>query len=73
MNRALHLPVRWRLTLWYTLLLAVILAIFSGTLYAGLRAQLYASFDEQLLNQAALAMVQVRVANCATGASLPII
>lgn len=63
MNRALHLPVRWRLTLWYTLLLAVILAIFSGTLYVGLRAQLYASLDEQLLNQAALAMVQVRVAN----------
>ena len=50
-----------RLTLWYALLLAVAMALFGGALYAGLRQQLYAGFDEQLLNQAALALAAVRV------------
>jgi heavy metal sensor kinase len=56
-----RLPVRWRLTLWYAALFALVMALFGGTLYVALRQQLYASFDEQLLNQAALTLAAVRV------------
>ena len=56
-----RLPIRWRLTLWYALLLAVVMALSGGALYFGLRQQLYASFDEQLLNRAALTLASVRV------------
>ena len=58
-----RLPIRWRLTLWYAALLALVMALFSGALYLSLRHQLYASFDEQLLNQAALTLASVRVAD----------
>ena len=54
-----RLPVRWRLTLWYGALLALSMAVFSGTLYVVLGRQLYISFDEQLLNQAALTLAAV--------------
>ncbi|MFN8593655.1 MAG: ATP-binding protein [Thermomicrobiales bacterium] len=56
-----RLPIRWRLTLWYALLLATAMFLFAGAMYFGLRQQLYTSFDEQLLNQAALTMGAVRV------------
>jgi heavy metal sensor kinase len=56
-----RLPVRWRLTIWYAALLALVLTLFGGTLYVVLRQELYASFDEQLLNQAALTLAAVRV------------
>ena len=56
-----HLPVRWRLTLWYAALLAAAMALFGGALYLGLRQQLYRGLDEQLLNQAALSLAAVRV------------
>src|SRR5215213_735481 len=56
-----RLPIRWRLTLWYGVLLAVAMALFSGTLYVVLRQQLYAGLDEQLLNQAALTLAAVHV------------
>jgi heavy metal sensor kinase len=56
----LRLPIRWRLTLWYAALLAAAMALFGGALYLGLRQQLYASFDEQLLNQAALTLATVQ-------------
>lgn len=56
-----RLPVRWRLTLWYTLLLAFVMALFGGALYFALQQQLYASFDEHLINQTALALASVRV------------
>jgi heavy metal sensor kinase len=55
-----RLPIRWRLTLWYAALLTVALALFGGALYLMLRQQLYSSFDEQLLNQAALTLTSVR-------------
>lgn len=61
MRTSPRLPVRWRLTFWFVALLAVVMALFSGALYFGLRQQLYASFDEQLLNQVALALASVRV------------
>jgi heavy metal sensor kinase len=56
-----RLPIRWQLTLWYAALLALSLGLFGGALCLGLRQQLYASFDEQLLNQAALTLAAVRV------------
>ena len=56
-----RLPVRWRLTLWFAVLLALVMALFGGVIYVVLRQQLYASFDEQLLNQAALTLAAVRV------------
>jgi heavy metal sensor kinase len=48
------LPIRWRLTIWYVLLLAVILVVFSATLAFGLRLFLHRSLDNTLEDQAAL-------------------
>ena len=42
------MSIRVRLTLWYVLLLAVILAAFSGGVYLALRQFLYSNFDESL-------------------------
>ena len=58
---ARRLPVRWRLTLWFAALLALVMALFGGAIYVVLRQQLYASFDDQLLNQASLMLSAVRV------------
>ena len=55
-----RLPIRWRLTLWHAVLLAVAMALFSGTLYVFLRQQLYDSLDEQLLEQAAAVLAAVQ-------------
>jgi heavy metal sensor kinase len=43
------LSIRWRLTLWNTLALAVVLAGFSGLVYALLRHALYEQLDRTLL------------------------
>ena len=56
-----RLPVRWRLTLWFAALLALVMALFGGAVYVVLRQQLYDSFDEQLLNQTALTLAAVSV------------
>jgi heavy metal sensor kinase len=56
-----RLPIRWRLTLWHAVLLVVVMALFSGTLYFFLRQQLYDSQDEQLLEQAAVFLEAVQV------------
>ena len=56
------MPIRWRLTLWYAALLAVALAVFGVALYLGMRARLYANFDDQLEVQAALLSGAIRVA-----------
>ena len=40
--------IRARLTLWYVLLLAITLAIFSGGVYFALRASLYRSLDDSI-------------------------
>ncbi|MDQ3225418.1 MAG: hypothetical protein M3Q50_02140, partial [Chloroflexota bacterium] len=56
---ARRLPVRWRLALLYAALLAVSMMVFGGALYVVLRQQLYTSFDEQLLNQAALTLASI--------------
>ena len=44
--------VRLRLTLWYTLLLAIILAAFSAGVYLTLRHNLYANLDDSIENRA---------------------
>jgi heavy metal sensor kinase len=56
-------PVRLRLTLWFTALLAAGLALFGAIVFLGLRERLYASFDEQLLDQATLALATIEVQN----------
>ena len=44
-------PIRLRLTLWYVLLLALILAAFAGGVYLLLRHSLYQNIDESIQNQ----------------------
>jgi heavy metal sensor kinase len=53
------MPVRWRLTLWYAAVVALILILFGGALFVGLRQQLYAGFDEQVRDQAAATLATV--------------
>ena len=45
-------PIRLRLTLWYVLLLALILAAFAAGVYLLLRHSLYQNIDESIQNQA---------------------
>ena len=54
-----RLPIRWRLTLWYAVLLSVTMALFSGTLYIFLRQEFYDGLDEQLLEQAGVFLTAV--------------
>lgn len=54
-----QLPVRWRLTVWYAAVLALVLALFAVGLFFGLRQRLYAALDEQLFDQAALTLQSV--------------
>jgi heavy metal sensor kinase len=45
-------PIRLRLTLWYVVLLALILAVFIAGVYLILRQALYHNLDESILNRA---------------------
>src|ERR687896_388085 len=47
-----HVPIRLRLTLWYVVLLAIILAVFIAGVYLLLRQSLHRNLDESMLNQA---------------------
>lgn len=49
MNR---LPIRWRLTLWYGIVLSAILVMFSGTVYLLMRRHLLALTDAGLAEEA---------------------
>jgi heavy metal sensor kinase len=63
MRRALRwrrLPVRWRLTAWYALLLAGAFLLLGAAIYVGLRSSLYGSLDEQVEDQAALTLATVQ-------------
>ena len=55
-----HAPLRLRLTLWYVLLLAVILAVFATGIYMLLRHSLYQNLDESIQTRAStlLSIVQ---------------
>ncbi|CCF82637.1 sensor histidine kinase [Nitrolancea hollandica] len=63
MNVASRIPIRWRLTLWYAGLLAMVIVLFSLTLYVGLRQILYSMLDESLHQQAALVASTIQVVN----------
>lgn len=52
--------VRLRLTLWYVLLLAIIVAAFSAGIYLTLRHNLYANLDDSIQNRANILLDIVR-------------
>lgn len=54
-----HLPVRWRLTAWYAVVLGATLLIFSIAVCLGLRFNLYRSLDEQVEDLTALILANV--------------
>jgi signal transduction histidine kinase len=54
-----HLPVRWRLTLWYMALTTLVLVSFSIAVYIGLERRLSSNLDEDLRSQAALASASI--------------
>jgi heavy metal sensor kinase len=58
-----RLPIRWRLTLWYTLLSAIGLLLLGIALYFGLRATLFENFEEQVRNETAFALNAVSAAD----------
>ena len=63
-----RIPIRWRLSLWYAALTAVVVAVFSYAVYSGLQGRLSTQLDEDLRSQAALAAASVTF-----GAGNPII
>lgn len=54
-----RLPVRWRLTLWNAVVVAVALSLFGTGLYFGLRHDLYGALDDTLRSQAALTIASI--------------
>ncbi len=58
-----QLPVRWRLTLWFSALLAITLVLLAGIVFFVLRSRLYAEIDDQLLDQASLTQSSIDVQN----------
>jgi signal transduction histidine kinase len=55
-----RLPIRWRLMVWFTAVMAVVVLVVGAGLYLVLRMRLYGNFDEQLADQAALTLALVR-------------
>ena len=51
---ALLRPIRVRLTLWYVLLLAIVLSVFGGAVYLALGWNRYSDLDDILRSSAAL-------------------
>lgn len=58
-----RLPVRWRLTLWFSALLVITLIVLASLVFFVLRERLYAELDDQLLDQAALTRTSIDVHN----------
>lgn len=58
-----RLPVRWRLTLWFTALLALTLVLVGSVVFIELRARLYTSFDDQILDEAELIRAHITIQN----------
>lgn len=54
-------PIRVRLTLWYVLLLAVVLVLFSGALYVALQITLKDDLDDVLINGASLVISSLHI------------
>ena len=57
--RPLQISLRWRLTVWYLLTLAVILVLFSAFLYWQLQRSLYAQMDTALQAAASQALINI--------------
>lgn len=55
-----RLPIRWRLTAWYALLLIAALLVFGIAMYAGLRFSFYLALDEQVEDQTALTLITIQ-------------
>lgn len=55
-----RLTVRWRLMVWFTAVMAVVVLAVGAGLFLLLRERLYQNFDEQLADQAALTLASVR-------------
>jgi heavy metal sensor kinase len=53
------LPIRWRLTIWYTAFLAAALLLFGLVIYLAVRHEIYDSFEEELRNRAMVAQAAV--------------
>lgn len=53
------LPIRWRLSLWYMSLMALVLIIFSYAVFVGLERRLSQNLDQDLRSKAALAASSV--------------
>ena len=58
-----RLPVRWRLTLWFTALLALTLVLVGSVVFIELRARLYTNFDDQILDEAELTRAHITIQN----------
>ena len=56
-----RMPVRWRLTLWYAALSALVMIVLGGIVFGTLRWRMNDAFDNELQDQAALAKDQVVV------------
>ena len=54
-----RLPIRWKLTVWYTLFFTVALVLLGGGLYWGLRERLYEGLDDQIEAQLEIARAGV--------------
>src|SRR5262245_50476108 len=55
-----RLSIRWKLTLWYGCVLAVVLALFSGAVYAAMRHQLLQRIDQGLAEELADVLFEIR-------------
>lgn len=64
-----RLPVRWRLTLWYTGLIALVMLILGGVVFGSLRWRLYDAFDRNLEQYAEQAVAEVSVVDGMVDAS----
>jgi signal transduction histidine kinase len=59
-HRWMRLPIRWRLTIWYTALLAAAFLVFGLAISFGLRFNLYHALDDQVEDQGALILASVQ-------------
>lgn len=64
-----HLGIRWRLTLWYGVVLAVVLTAFGGAVYWTMRHQLLGRIDQGLREELADVRSEIERANDPAGLS----
>src|SRR4051812_24381043 len=64
-----HLSIRWKLTLWYGFILAVLLAAFSATVYWTMRRHLLKRIDQGLIEELADVRYEIERATDSRGLS----